>query len=171
VVLLFRFLIAIIASLVRPRIDPLGQSAIRFSVLPTDCDLNFHLNAGRLVSFMDVSRIELIGRVRILGKLVRRRWRPVMGGVTVRYRRSILPFQRFLVRSRVVGWDEKWFYIEHIAERNGQQCAIGIARTVIRTRERTATPDEVLELMGLSGTPSPALPEFVEAWRAAENAR
>lgn len=169
--LLFRFLLATILSGFRRRIGPLDESVTRFTVLPTDCDLNIHLNAGRFLSFMDVARMELLGRMRALRPLLRRAWRPVMGGCTVRYRRSILPFERFDIRSRVLGWDQKWFYIEHIVERNGQFCAVGTVRTLIRSKDGNIAPPEVLELLGEKDRPSPELPEFVRRWRDAEDAR
>jgi len=169
--LFFRFLFAMIRGHLRPRIDGLETAVSRFTVLPTDCDLNIHLNAGRILSFMDVARMELLARTRLMGPLLRRGWRPVMGGVVVRYRRSILPFQRFDVRSRVVGWDEKWFYVEHVLERNGVFCAHSYVRMVIRKRDSNARPADVIALVGREGLDSPALPEFVLQWRAMEDER
>lgn len=169
--LLFRFLITSLRSVFRARIGALDESVVRFTALPHDCDLNFHLNAGRFLSFMDVARMDLLGRTRLLGKLLRRRWRPLMGGVTVRYRRSVLPLQRFDVRSRVLGWDAKWFYIEHIVEVDGTFCAVGIVRTLVRSRSGNVTPDDVLAIVDQRGLASPELPEFVRRWRDAEDAR
>ncbi len=169
--LLGRFLLVTLRSLLRRRIGPLDESVVRFTVLPHDCDLNLHLNAGRFVSFMDVARIELVGRLGLLVKLLRRGWRPVMGGCVVRYRRSILPFERFDIRSRVIGWDDKWFYVEHIAEKNGQFCAVGHMRTVIRGAGGTIPPRDVLAVLKLEETPSPQLPEFVREWSALEDRR
>jgi len=157
--LLFRFLLTILRSRFRRRIGPLDESVVRFTALPTDCDLNFHLNAGRFVSFMDVARIELIGRMRLLVPLLRRGWRPVMGGATVTYRRSILPFERFTVHSRVVAWDEKWFYVEHVVNRaDGTLSATGLMRTVIRSKSGTVPPKEVLAVLGLGELVSPEVP-------------
>ena len=170
-VLLFRFLLAGILGGFRRRLRLLDESRVRFTALPHDCDLNFHLNAGRFVSFMDVARIELLARMRVIRKLLKRGWRPVMGGIVVRYRRSVLPFERFDIRSRVVGWDEKWFYLEHIVEKKGVFCASAYVRTVIRAKEGTLPAREVLALLDEAGTPSPALPEFVLQWRAAEDGR
>lgn len=169
-ILIVRFLFTMLKSRFRSKIGPLDESVLRFTVLPHDCDLNFHLNAGRFVSFMDVGRIELIGRMRLLGTLLRRGWRPVMGGAVVRFRRSVLPFERFDVRSRVIGWDEKWIYVEHIVEKNGTFCAIGHMRTVIRSKEGSIPPRELLALLKLD-VESPPLPEFVARWRDAEDAR
>jgi acyl-CoA thioesterase FadM len=165
--LLFRFLLTMIKSRFRSRIGPLDESVVRFTALPHDCDLNFHLNAGRYVSFMDVARIELIGRVRFIGPMLRRGWRPVAGGAVLRFRRSVLPFERFDIRSRVIGWDEKWIYVEHIVEKDGEFCAIGHMRTVIRSKQGTIPPQEVLAAMDLT-LASPPLPEFVAQWRDAE---
>jgi acyl-CoA thioesterase FadM len=169
--LLFRFLIVVLGSRFRSRIGPLDESGTRFTALPNDCDLNFHLNAGRFVSFMDVARIELIGRMHLLRKLLQRGWRPVMGGCVVRYRRSVMPFEKFDIRTRVIGWDEKWFYIEHIVEKDGAFCAIGQMRTVIRGRNGTIPPREVIALLGVTDVASPPLPEFVAEWRDAEDRR
>lgn len=169
--LLFRFLFAILRSFLRPRIGPLDESVVRFTVLPQDCDLNLHLNAGRFVSFMDVARVELLGRMRLLRKILQRGWRPVMGGCAVRYRRSVMPFERFDVRTRVVGWDDKWFYVEHVVEKDGNFCAIGHMRTVIRGRDGTVPPKEVLALLKVESAESPELPPFVAEWRDAEDRR
>ncbi|HEV7768014.1 MAG TPA: thioesterase family protein [Thermoanaerobaculia bacterium] len=170
--LLFRFLLTMIKARFRSPIGPLDESVVRFTALPHDCDLNFHLNAGRYVSFMDVARLELIGRMRLFGEMLRRGWRPVMGGAVMRYRRSVMPFQRFDIRSRVIGWDEKWIYIEHIVEVGGKFCAVGHMRTVIRAKDGDGNvpPSEVLALMGQQ-LASPPLPEFVANWRNAEEGR
>jgi acyl-CoA thioesterase FadM len=168
--LLFRFLFTILKARFRSRIGPLDESVVRFTALPHDCDLNFHLNAGRTVSFMDVGRIELIARMRLLHPMLRRGWRPVGGGTVVRFRREVLPFERFDVRSRVVGWDEKWIYVEHVVEKNGLFCAIGHMRTVIRAKSGNVPPGEVLALMK-ENIASPPLPEFVLRWRDAEDQR
>ena len=168
--LLFRFLLIILRSGFRSRIGPLDESRVRFTVLPQDCDLNFHLNAGRFISFMDVARMELLGRMRIFNKVIRRGWRPIMGGCIVRYRRSVMPFERFDIRSRLVAWDEKWFYLEHIVEKDGVFCAAGHMRAVIRGPSGNIAPQEVVALVA-SGVESPPLPDFVRNWRDLEETR
>jgi acyl-CoA thioesterase FadM len=172
VLLLFRFVFTILASAFRRRIGPLDPSVVRFTVLPNDCDLNIHLNAGRFISFMDIARVELLGRMRVLRRILRKGWRPVVGGIVVRYRRSVLPFERFSITSRVLGWDDKWFYIEHVLDRqDGSLAALGHSRTLLRTKTGTVPPRELLELMNLQDQQSPPLPEFVVRWSAAEDAR
>lgn len=169
--LFFRFILTMLLSRVRRKIHPLEAATIRFTVLPTDCDLNFHLNAGRFISFTDVARVELLARMRLFRAMLKKKWRPINGGMIIRYRRSILPLQRFAVRSRVIGWDEKWIYFEHVIDRNGELCAIANARGLFRGPDGNIAPHEFLPLAGIEATDSPALPAAVESWRALENAR
>ena len=149
--LIVRFLIVMITSFFRSRIPPLGESVVHFTVLPHDCDLNIHLNAGRYVSFMDIARMDLIGRTGLMRRMLKRGWRPMMGGCEVTYRREIKPFERFRVRSRVTGWDEKWFYLEHIVEKGENTfCARANVRTLIRGKGVNIPPRDVLALVGWS---------------------
>jgi len=168
--LLIRFLLTILRSPFRSKIGPLNESVVRFTVLPTDCDLNFHLNGGRFLSFMDVARVELLSRARVLRKVLRRGWRPVMAGCVIRFRRSVLPFERFNVRTRLLGWDARWFYMEQVVEKDGRLCAMAHVRLAIRGKEGTVPPAEVLALLDPNLT-SPELPPFVAQWRDAEDAR
>jgi acyl-CoA thioesterase FadM len=168
--LLFRFLLVVFAGTLRSRVGPLDESRVRFTVLPNDCDLNIHLNAGRFVSFMDIAQMNLMVRMRVFFPLIRRGWRPIMGGCVVRYRHSIAPFERFEIRSRVLGWDTKWFYIEHLVERENRVCATGIMRVLIRHAKENVPAEDVIALTGMTLS-SPPLPSFVEQWRDAEDAR
>ena len=156
----FRFLATVLKSGFRSRIGPLDPSVVRFRALPHDCDLNLHLNAGRYLSFMDLARIELLGRMRVLRSLLRRGWRPIMGGATLTYRRSVMPFERFSVTSRVVAWDEKWFYIEHLLHKSdGTLSATGIVRMLLRGKSGSVTPREVLAVLGIGDMQSPEIPQ------------
>jgi len=154
--LLFRFLLTVLGARLRSRVGPLESSTVRFTAMPWDCDLNFHLNAGRYVSFMDIARIELLARMRILRRVLQRGWRPVVGGGTITYRRSVQPFERFRITSRIVAWDEKWFYLEHVVSRaDGSHAATGVMRTLVRDRKGGVPTRDVLEVLGLEHMESP----------------
>lgn len=157
--LFFRFLITILSSGLRRKIRPLDPATVYFRALPHDCDLNFHLNAGRYVSFMDIARVELIARMRILRRVLKRGWRPIVGGGQVTYRKSVMPFERFSITSRVVAWDEKWFYIEHLVHKqDGALAATGVMRTLLRGPQGNVPPRELLALLGLEDMQSPEVP-------------
>ncbi|HUR81645.1 MAG TPA: acyl-CoA thioesterase [Thermoanaerobaculia bacterium] len=157
--LLFRFLLKIWASGLRKPIGPLDAATVRFRCWPQDCDLNLHLNAGRYVSFMDIARVELLSRMRLLRPVLKKGWRPIVGGGNIAYKKSVMPFERFTVQSRVAAWDEKWFYIEHLVfKHDGVLSATGIMRTLLRGPNGNVPPRELLELIGLGDLQSPEIP-------------
>jgi len=167
-IVLIRLTWALIRSQLKRRIDLLDESAVTMRVWPNDLDLNLHMNSGRYLSMMDIGRVEILGRTRLLRKVFGRGWRPIAAAATIRYRRSLLPFQRFTVRTKVVCWDDKWLYFRHVIERRGDMCAIGYVRGLLRGRDGNITPAQILELAGKTGTPSPPMPDDLARWLAAE---
>lgn len=88
------------------------MSTIEFRVLPNDLDMNLHMNNGRYFTIMDLGRMDLIARSGVLSACWRLKWMPVLGAAKMNFLKPLNPFQKFTLRTRLVGWDEKWFYIE-----------------------------------------------------------
>jgi len=164
-VLLVRLLLTLVISSLKRRIDPFGTSSIRFRVWPNDLDLNMHMNSGRYVSFMDLGRVELMVRAGLLRTILRRGWRPIAGATTIRYRRSLMPFERFTLKTRVLTWDEKWFYFEHVIENNrGELAAIANVRALLRGRDGNVHPREFIALTRQPDLVAPPMPELIAAF-------
>ena len=161
--LFIRFLRVAVMGLLSPTQAILAESVLSFRVLPHDIDLNFHLNDGRYLSFTGLGRAHLLARTGILRKALKRKWAPVVASAMIRYRREIRTFAKFTLRSRIVGWDEKWIYIEHVIESGGKRCAVAYARGVLRSREGAVPTRQLLELTGWEGA-WPELPEIVKQW-------
>ena len=171
-VLFLRFVLTLLTSAFKTRIQPLGESVVRMRVWPNDLDLNMHVNSGRYLSFMDIGRVELLVRFKIFRKVIGRGWRPINAGTVISFRKSLLAFERFTVRSRIVCWDEKWFYFEHIVDRaNGERAAIANARGLLRGPEGNVPPTALLEVAGYPGLASPPMPPHITRWIEAEAAR
>lgn len=172
VVVLLRFLKALLTAALRPKIEPLGTAEIRMRVWPNDLDLNVHVNSGRYLSFMDIGRVELLARLRLFRRVLSEGWRPINGGTMITYRKSLLLWERFTVRTRILCWDEKWFYFEHLIERSdGELAAIANARALIRGRHGNVPPAQLIELSGPHRVDSPPFPECIVLWRKAESSR
>jgi acyl-CoA thioesterase FadM len=172
VILLFRLLVTILISSFKRRIDPFDTSAIRFRVWPNDLDLNMHMNSGRYVSLMDLGRLELVVRFGVLRRMIRHGWRPIAGATMIRYRRSLMPFERFTLRSRVVTWDEKWFYFEHAIDTSaGDLAAIAFVRGLLRGRDGNVAPREFIALSARPDLQAPPMPEAMARWIEAEALR
>lgn len=146
-----------------------GESVLEFRVWPTDLDFNLHLTNARYLSFMDLGRLDLLARFGLLKPMLRSKWTPVVGAVMLRFRRGLDPWMRFTLDSRVLGWDEKWFYIEQRFLRDGDVYTWGLVRVLLRGRGGSLAPAAVLAAFGRA-TRSPELPPACLEWRRALDA-
>ena len=87
----------------------------------------------------------------------------------MRYRRSLRPFQRFQLRSRLICWDDRWFVFEQRFESRGQLYAVALARGLFRDRTGNLPPAQVLAAAGIT-QPSPPPPDYVTRWFQADAA-
>jgi acyl-CoA thioesterase FadM len=95
------------------------------------------------------------------------RWRGVVASVTTRFQRPLDPFQRYELRTRLLCWDERWFFMEHRFTRRGELMAHGLVKIQFSGREGRLAPQRVID-----ATPhpiaSPPVPPAVVEWQEAE---
>lgn len=167
-IVLVRLLWAIFRSYRRPAISFLDTGLVTTHVWPNDLDLNLHMNSGRYMSMMDIGRIALLAQTRTLDRIVAMKWRPVVGGSMIRYRRSLRLFDEFDVRTRLVCWDEKWMYFEHVLEFDGEVYARGYVRGLMLDADGPVSSSEVMAVAGDPDLESPPMPEPIARWVTAE---
>ncbi len=144
----------------------MDESRLTFRVWPHDCDLNLHLNNGRYLTFMDLGRIHLLGQMKLLGQLIKRRWKPVLGAAEINFIRPLKPLQKFSLASRLLGWDEKYFYIEQrFTTQDAKLCAIALVKGVFIANGERCKPEDTLRLAGKTPPTPPELPETVKHWK------
>jgi len=86
-----------------------------------------------------------------------------VGAVWMTYRRSLPLFSRFMLDSRLVCWDERWFYIEQTFTGSEGLVAVGWVKALLRDREGNLEPQKVLETV-MPGVISPPMPEAIATW-------
>ena len=163
--MLLRFLLAILDALRRPRLGVLDELVTTHRCWPSDCDANLHMNDGRYLSVSGLARVALMIRIGLGPHFRRSGWRPVASAADVRYFREIRPFARFTVRSRVVSWDEKYFYFEQLFELARGAAARVFVRGLYRGPSGPVPTSEVLAALGFTGTP-PQPSEELRHWMA-----
>ena len=146
-----------------PPLGVLEEDRIRMRVLPNDIDLNLHLNNARYLSQMDYARTHLLARTRLLGHIVHSRWQPLVGAAWVTYRRSLPLFARFEIASRLVCWDERWFYVEQTFTGKNGLAAVGWVKGALRDANGIVAPQRAIDTV-YPGTQSPAMPEAMANW-------
>jgi len=141
------------------------ESRIAFCVWPNDCDLNLHMNNGRYLTFMDLGRVHLTAQSGLLREALRRRWMPVLAAAEITYIRSLKPFTRFDLVTRVRTWDEKYIYLEQGFEHDGELCAHALVKGLFLERGVRVPSTEVLQAIGYGRAPPP-MPEVLQHWTA-----
>ena len=146
-----------------PHLGALDEDRLRMRVWPNDIDFNLHMNNARYLSMMDFGRIHLLARVGLLNHIVRSRWMPLVGAVWMTYRRSLPVFAGFWLASRVVCWDERWFYIEQTFAGRDGLAAVGWVKGALRDAQGIVDPQRALE-RAAPGIVSPPIPEAIAMW-------
>ena len=147
-----------------PRLDPHDVGRMAFRVLPTDLDVLGHMNNGVYLSIMDLGRMDLLQRSGVWSRLFRAGFFPVMADETISFRRSLMPWQRFTLETRIVGYDAKAVYVEQRAVVEGQIYARATTRgRFVKKTGGTVTTAEVAEVTGIDITGRP-LPEWMARW-------
>ena len=146
-----------------PALNVLGEDSLRLRVWPNDIDLNRHMNNARYLSWMDYGRVHLLARTRLLEHVIRSRWTPLVGAVWMTYRRSLALFAEFTLTSRLVCWDERWFYIEQKFMRSEGLAAVGWVKGVLRGPGGVIAPRAILEQIE-PGVASPPIPDAIASW-------
>jgi acyl-CoA thioesterase FadM len=146
-----------------PRLGVLDEDTLRLRVWPNDIDLNLHLNNARYLGMMDYGRTHLLARTGLLSHIIRFRLTPLIGAVWITYRRSLPVFARFTLASRLVCWDERWFYMEQTFTCREGLAAVGWVKAVLRNSRGNLAPQQVIETIA-PGAISPPLPESIATW-------
>ncbi len=159
--LILRLIFVLVKAPYRPKLQPFDISALHMRVWPNDLDLQLHMNNGRFLSIMDLGRIDLLIRTGFWREARQRRWFPVVGSTLIDYRRSLTVFQSYELRTKILGWDDRWFYVEQQFVSGSVVAARATLKTMMRSSEGAVPPSEALSVMKLSEI-SPALPDYVE---------
>jgi acyl-CoA thioesterase FadM len=147
--LIFRMILTIFIAKRARAMGPMDVSRVHMRVWPTDLDVQMHMNNGRYLSIMDLGRIDLMVRTGFWAIARKRGWFPVVGSVRVDYRRSLTLFQRYEMTSQIVGWDDRWIFMEQQFLAAGKLHARAIFKTMIRSKAGLVTPVDVMKATGM----------------------
>lgn len=150
----------------RPRTLLWGTTVSPFRVVPSDLDALGHMNNAKYFALMDLGRVDQMFRSGLWKASQARGWYSVVASQTIRYRRSLRPWQRFELHSQVIGFDAKAMYIESRFVCRGELAAHAVAQIrFLRRGGGDVSPDEVRELV--PEAPELVLPEWVVTWSEA----
>lgn len=152
-----------------PKLGPFETHHSTHLCWPWDIDLWLEMNNGRVLTLYDLGRLVLAQRVGLFPVLKREKWLLTIAGSVVRYRKRVRIFDRVEMRSRMIGWDDKFVYLEHSMWHRGDCTSHLVVRMAFTDSRGLVRMNRVSAVIGLP--PSPELPDWVRTWIAAEDAR
>jgi acyl-CoA thioesterase FadM len=133
----FRFVFLTLKRLIHSKkITLFDPCTTHFVVNPLDLDINFHMNNGRYLSIMDLGRFDLMFKSGTFWPLFKKGFFPVVVSESIRFKRSLQPFERFQLLTQLESWDEKDFYISQKFISQNQTVAVGYIKGRFKKRGR-----------------------------------
>ncbi|MBV8871085.1 MAG: thioesterase family protein [Acetobacteraceae bacterium] len=166
---IIRFVITLVSASLASRVGVDDVTRTRMRVLPNDLDLNLHMTNARYLAIFDIAGMEFMIRAGLGRLMVGRGLRPLIGGRMIRHRFGVRPFERFTVSTRVLCWDDKWFYLDQRMETGRGVAAVVLTKGLVRDagRAQTVRPDELLRSIG-AAREAPSITPEIARWLAAE---
>ncbi len=173
--LYLRLFYMLIASFFKGKLSgALEETALDFWVLPNDLDLNGHMNNGRYLTIMDIGRMDFVLRLRLAGYVIQNGYIPVLSSAAMRYRLPLLPFQKYRLTTRILGWNDKWVFMEHRfiitgGKKDGAVAAIGLVKGSFFSKKTRGTipTGEIMAAIGMTQQ-SPPIPAYLQKWQESE---
>lgn len=135
--------------------------SVSLIVLPQDIDLFMELNNGRYVTLLDLGRFSLGARVNMASFLKKNKWSLTIVGTYNEYRHRLRLFQRFILKTKIIGYDEKWFYFFQKVERQGKTHMASVVKFAYTSKKGLVLPKEVITAMGIKYDPD-SLPSWIK---------
>ena len=130
-------------------------------VLPNDIDLFMELNNGRYVTLLDLGRYSYGSRFNITKLLKQNNWSLTIAGTYNEYRHRLLLFERFILETKIIGYDENWFYFFQKIQRNGKTHMASIVKFSFTSINGLVIPKDVIKAMKLNFEPN-QLPNWIK---------
>jgi acyl-CoA thioesterase FadM len=126
------------------------------------------MNNGKYFSIMDLARLDLMIRSGFIRITRKHGWYPVIASEMIRFKQSLLPFRRFEVRTQLIGWSERYFYIKQSFVYEGEIVAIGVVRIRFLSKKGGTVNAHTIAETIAPGQTSPELPGYLHNWQHAE---
>lgn len=161
----FRLMLMLLRRPWRRRVHALSTTVVRQRVWPLDLDLNRHVTNGRYFTLADIGRMDYVLRSGAFKVALRHRAMPIVGDVWGKFRRELRLFEAFDIHTRMLGWDDKWTFVEHRFVKDDRVVGVVIMRGLFRGPKGNVPPAEFARELGLPDA-SPKLPAWLANWSA-----
>lgn len=166
-----RLLITLLFSKFKTEVELFTATERQFRVMPWDMDILGHMNNGTYLQLADVARVSWMSQTGILKQIVKNRWGALLGGNIIHYRKALKPFQKYKIRTELLGWHGKWVFLEHqFLTLDNELVSTCLSRAALRDRKSSSwiCMQELSHIMTGEHI-SHNLPQKVFLWLAADD--
>lgn len=143
----------------------LDDSITYHRVLPNDLDPYGHMNNGRYFAIADLARIRKLLRAGLWQEMKRRKVLAFVADETIQFRKPLMPFTKYAIRTRLMGWDEKYFYVEQTFFRDSDIYALLLVRgRPVRADRQPITPCELFGWVESTQIPEEKMNDVIRTW-------
>jgi acyl-CoA thioesterase FadM len=146
-----------------PQVALLSTTRVRLRVWPDDLDFNLHVNNGRYLTLADLGRMDWFVRTGVWKLARREKALPMVGDAIAKFRKDLRCLQTFCIDTRMLGWDQRWGFLEHRFIREGRVLGVVAIRGVFKGANGAVEPRSLLSKLG-TGAESPPLPRWILQW-------
>ncbi|MFY0652195.1 MAG: thioesterase family protein [Cyclobacteriaceae bacterium] len=158
-----RFIVVMLKSLLSQKRELSDDFELNFWVVPfLDTDLKL-LFTQTYSQYMGLARWNLLFNSEFRTAALKRGWVPVTTRETLSYKRSIKVFDRVRLLTRIIHWNERRFYLEHVFYVKGEIKALAYVEGLVRGPKGHLKPEEAFKAMGVTRESEP-LPEHLQGW-------
>ncbi|CCH43390.1 hypothetical protein BN7_2938 [Wickerhamomyces ciferrii] len=137
--------------------SPFETSSIHTYNSPFECDGYFHKSNSTYFEELDISRTKLMTTIFqkffMFYKTESKTWPYVpVANVFSTFKKEIKPYQKYEVKNRILGWDQKWLFIlskfVSIGKKGEVIHAVCITKYVLKDGRKTVSPRDALKFCG-----------------------
>lgn len=129
-----------------------------------DMDDTWHMSNASYLKFMTRGRLEHTIASGLYKQMAAQRCRILLANSEITYIKALQLHQDFYLRTRLLGWDEKYLYYDQRLDTEDTLYTHALLRCVPQHQKNTLTPRVFLEMTGFNRL-SPALPEYIDSWK------
>lgn len=145
------------------RAEFLQPTSLHGVVLPSDLDLNLHMNNSKYLREMDFGRFSHILEKHIYSTVLSLGGTIVVAATMIRYRRSLQLWQRFKLKTEILCWGSDVLYMEQRFV-GGDGFVYAVALLKMSVKGRGSIVEKVLEKVCTVAPQSPPFPPEVQSW-------
>ena len=147
----------------RKPVSIFDTTTLQMRVLSNDLDFNGHVNNGRYFTLADIGRLDFVVRTGSARIAIKQRALPIVGDAMAKFRKDLKLFESYELQTRLLGWDDKWTFMEHRFVCKGRVAAVVVMRGLFRSTKGLIPPGIFLAGLGLA-IASPQLPDWLVTW-------